>query len=152
MWLAKMKEWWLKFVSVFTKSSESRENMTPVAIGATESSVEKPIVLQWVVGVLGVLLVIALVWGGIQQVKVWRWSRLLKDSKAQIMHLQAEKEQIKWTTTKELAEQGLKMTEQDLKKVEEKLKQVEQKKKVIEKEVGKMTPSDLLKSFQEEGF
>jgi len=107
---------------------------------------------RWVIYIIGVLGVIALVYGVIQQFRILRWGKLLKAAKIRMVELEADKEQAVWKTTKRLSTKAVKMSQAKIKNIDDRIKKIDRQKEELRQSVGRMKPSDLKAGFAEEGF
>lgn len=109
-------------------------------------------VKHWMLYVCGAIVLLALIFGGIQQFRVWRYNRILKASKIRINELSSRVQTAKLEGMREVAKSQHKFTRKEVKKINKQIKEQEQKRVKLKKSIGRMKPSDLLRAFKEEGF
>ena len=107
---------------------------------------------RWVFYVVGTLGLLALVYGGVQQYRIMRWTRILQSAKNEIARLQSEKKVVEWKVTSKLAKKQIKLSKAKLQELDRKIRDEQSKQEVIKDSVNQMSPSALLKAFKEEGF
>jgi hypothetical protein len=95
---------------------------------------------------------VAMIYGGVQQFRIWRWSKLLKVSYHRILSLETSQERQKLELTRELSEKAIKPRKEEAKKIKLKIEELNKKEKAIEEKMEGMGPEELLKAFKEEGF
>jgi len=107
-------------------------------------------VRNWMLYVAGGLLVAVLVFGAVQQARIWRWQKIMKSAKNKILELDTENGMIRLKTIRKLTEKAVEPDKKKIIEIDKKLKELEKKKIKIGKSVDKMTPSQLLKAFKDE--
>jgi hypothetical protein len=107
---------------------------------------------EWITwGLVGcaVFMLIVLTW---QQVKLKKWSKILRASKVRILELEAKTSSSRLEGMKEVADLVQTKNKVEVQKINDELKKLEDKKKTIKSDIDRMNPEELLKSFQEEGL
>lgn len=107
---------------------------------------------RWVFYIVGILGVLAIIYGTIQQFRIMRWARLLEASKVRITELEKEKELAVLQTTKKLSERAVKISKEKLKDLDKKIDKAQKEKEKIQDDVRRMDPNKLKKGFKAEGF
>lgn len=107
---------------------------------------------QWVLYICAAIALLGLIYGTVQQFRVWRWGKLLDASKVRIAELEAEKQTIALEIAKKYGSQAIRLTDAKIKVIDQKLKKLKEKKKTIQKDVKRMDPKALLDAFRKEGF
>lgn len=98
------------------------------------------------------LFIVSFSFSGCQQLRIWRWSKLMKAAKIRIVELETTASSAKLEGMKEVAETLHTKNKVEVRQIDEKLKVLEEKKKAIESQVGRLTPKQLLEAFKEEGL
>jgi len=106
----------------------------------------------WLLYIIGVLGLIGVIYGGIQQARVWRWKKILTAANLRIAELDAEKERAGLDATKKVATGQLKITKKKIKKIDTRLEVIEKKKAKIKNTPGRMDPFKLRDAFRYEGI
>jgi len=106
----------------------------------------------WLLYIVGVLGLIGVIYGGIQQARIWRWNKILKAAKLRIAELDAEKERAGLDATKQVATGQLKITKKKLKNIDIKISDIDKRKAKIKKTAGRMDPFALRNAFRSEGY
>ncbi len=106
----------------------------------------------WLLYVVGGIALVALLYGGVQQFRIWRWNKLLKASYNRILKLETSQEKEKLELVRKLSENAIKPRKEEAKKIKKKIEALDKKEKAIDKSVDRMDPEALLKAFKEEGF
>ena len=106
----------------------------------------------WLIYVVGVLGTIGVIYGGIQQARIWRWQKILKAAKLRIAELDAEKERAGLDATKKVATGQLKITQKKLKKIDTKITDIDKRRTKIKNTAGRMDPFKLRDAFRDEGI
>lgn len=111
--------------------------------------IRAPLWLVYVV--LGVAL-LALGYGIVQQFRIVRWRGMLTASKEYIAQLEAKVATARYLGIKQATTRAIKKTRQREKKLDGKLSTLKKREQAITKKVQKMTPEELKKAFEKEGF
>jgi hypothetical protein len=106
----------------------------------------------WIIYIIGVLGTIGVIYGGIQQARIWRWQKILKAAKLRIAELDAEKERAGLDATKRVATGQLKVTKKKIKKIDTKITNIDKRRAKIKKTAGRMDPFKLRDAFRNEGI
>lgn len=138
---------------------ESNIKQRLVGSALTRKQINFPAWGLWLLVVLCVVTLAGLVFGGIQWYRVYRWSKLLEQSKVVITEQQKTIQRLESEKVQEYS-RGLidasKRALTDIDKKEAILKQqqqeIEKKKKEIKKTVTTLSVNNLLKEFEKEGF
>lgn len=109
-------------------------------------------VSTWILYIVGIIGIIGIVYGGVQQARIWRWDKLLKASQLRMAELEVNNRQIELEVTKDVATGRIAVTEKKIKKIKKDLKVIEKKKEKIKNNSERMSPIDLRKAFRGEGF
>lgn len=117
-----------------------------------EHSKVKQEIPRWIIYGVGILGLLALGYGIIQQFRIMRWSALLKASKIRIIELEAEKEKSVLETTRRLSTEAIKLSTDKIKELDKKIKVIDTKTLELKKTVGRMKPAELKQGFTNEGF
>jgi len=106
----------------------------------------------WLVYVVLGITVIAIGYGLVQQFRVARWRTMLSASKEYIAQLEAKVATARYLGIKQATTRAIKKTRQREKKLDGKLSTLKKREQAITKKVQKMTPEELKKAFEKEGF
>lgn len=98
------------------------------------------------------MVVLTLIGGAIQEVRLWRYNKMLRASKIRINELDSRVQTAKLEGIREVATKQHKLNQAEIKKIDEQIKEQSKKQEKLKKSVGRMSGSDLLKAFKEEGF
>lgn len=107
---------------------------------------------HWSLYVGAAIVIIALVFGGIQQARIWRWQKIMKSAKNKILELDTDKNMTKLKTIRDLTKKAVAPDKKKIKDINKKIRKLEEREKKIKESIDRMTPEDLLKAFKEEGF
>ena len=136
------------------KQDASKTAKSPVASRIQEHlSVKKSFAVpHWMLYVAGAIVVIALSYGAVQQFRVWRYSRILQASKIRINELDSKVQSARLEGMREVANKQHKLNQGEMTKLNKQIKALQEKRNKLKKRVDRMKPTDLLRSFKEEGF
>lgn len=107
---------------------------------------------RWLLYLVGVLGLAALVYGGIQQARLWRWSKMLRSARAYISQLEATREQGRYRGIQRATSRAVGQARRQEKVIERKLKALGEKQKTIRSQSQTMTLKQLKEAFDAEGF
>lgn len=106
----------------------------------------------WLLYIIGGLGLVGVIYGGIQQARVWRWKKLLEASQVRIAELEAEKKAEALRVTKQIATGEIKINKEKMKDIDKKIKEIDKKKEKIKKDSARMDGVDLMNAFRGEGL
>lgn len=134
-----------------TQTTQSKATKVQAIKGHLQSTqnLELP---RWLMYVIGVLAALAVIYAGIQQVRIWRWSGILKAAKIRINELDSRVQTSRLEGMREVASQQHGVNQEQVKKIDKQIVELDKKKEELQKQVGRMQPKDLLQAFKEEGF
>lgn len=107
---------------------------------------------RWALYLIATVVALVLCFGAVQQFRIWRYSRILRASKIRITELDSKVQTAKLEGMREVASKQHKINKEEIKKIDAEIKKQEAKQQELKKGIDHMKPSDLLRSFQEEGF
>jgi hypothetical protein len=107
---------------------------------------------HWVLYVAGVLILLALIFGAIQQARIMRWEKLIRAAKERIVSLEADKAQAHYRGVSQTTSRAISSLEGQDQKTKEGLDALRKKKEEEKKRIEQLDPADLARRFKEEGF
>lgn len=107
---------------------------------------------MWAMYIIAGVGLVALIYGTVQQFRIWRWSGMLSAAKIRMTELEAKANSAEWRGMRKIAKTATKQNKEEIKKIDKKIAKSKKQEKELEKKIGRMKPSALKKAFEEEGF
>lgn len=106
----------------------------------------------WLIYIALFLGAAGVIFGIVQQARIWRWDKILKGANVRIAELKAEKDEAELKATKKVASGQLKLSQKKIVAIDHKIKEIEKAKAKIIKKAERMDPLELRNAFRYEGF
>jgi uncharacterized protein HemX len=106
----------------------------------------------WAIYAIVAVSVVFLIFGGIQQLRIWRWQKLMVAAKNRIIEFDAQKSIEQLKENKKNFEKSIAPDKKKISSIDVKIRKLESKRKNILKETKKVSNKELLDLFKSEGF
>jgi len=133
-----------------TTPSPIRRTLSAIS---THATTPQPFSLpRWVLYIAGVLVLLALVFGAVQQARIMRWDRLIRAAKERIISLEAGQAQAHYRGVSQATSRAVGLLESQDLSLQQKQQAMDQQRQTAQKKLEGMTHQQLLEEFRREGF